>query len=75
MQLASGTYYFRAFFTGTGLNNNSSSDWLGRRSPSRQPTSLATTLHETNRAGVDVSPATDDTITINAGGYVVDYAT
>ena len=40
-----------------------------------QPTTLATTLHETNSAGVDVSPANNGTtITINAGGYVVDYA-
>ncbi len=26
LQLTAGTYYFRAFFTGTGLNNDSSSD-------------------------------------------------
>ena len=41
----------------------------------RQPTSTSTTLHETNSSGIDVSPVNNgDPISINAGGYVTDYA-
>src|SRR5947207_1554715 len=41
----------------------------------RKPTSTATTLHEKNSSGVDVNPVNNgDPISINAGGYVTDYA-
>jgi hypothetical protein len=41
----------------------------------RQPTSITTTLHETDASGADVVPAHNGTtLTINAGGHVVDYA-
>src|SRR5204862_6018314 len=42
----SGTFYWKAFFTGTGLNNNSQSIYAVLIV--RQPTATATTLHETN---------------------------
>jgi hypothetical protein len=39
-------------------------------------TSVTTTLHETNSSGADLaSPNTGTSITIDAGGYVTDYAT
>jgi hypothetical protein len=69
----SGTFYWRAFFTGTGVSVSSSSTCETLNV--RQPTTTATTLHETTSAGVDVSPANNgDPISINAGGYVTDYA-
>src|SRR6185436_14407148 len=69
----SGTFYWKAFFTGTGLNNNSQSSCEVLNV--RQPTSTTTTLHETDSAGVDVVPANNgDPISVNAGGYVTDYA-
>jgi hypothetical protein len=75
LQLASGTYVFRAFFTGTGLSLNSISD-CSEVLTVNQVTSVSTTLHETTSAGADLNPTHNGTsITINAGGYVVDYAT
>jgi hypothetical protein len=69
----SGTFYWRAFFTGTGLNNNSSSSCEVLNV--RQPTSTSTTLHETNSIGVDVFPANNGgSITVLPGAYVTDYA-
>src|SRR5439155_1025784 len=69
----SGTFYWKAFFTGTGLNNNSHSGCEVLNV--RQPTSTSTTLHETNSAGVDVDPANNgDPISVSVGGYVTDFA-
>jgi hypothetical protein len=69
----SGTFYWRAFFTGTGVSVSSSSTCEVLNV--RQPTSTGTTLHETDLAGLDVSPTNNgDPISINAGGYVTDYA-
>jgi hypothetical protein len=69
----SGTFYWRAFFTGTGVSVSSSSTCEVLNV--RQPTTTATTLHETTSAGVDVSPANNGaTITVLPGAYVTDYA-
>jgi hypothetical protein len=71
---SSGTFYWRAFFTGTGLNLDSSSD-CSEILTVNQPTSVSTTLHETDSGGTDVVPANNGvTITIHVGSYVTDYA-
>ena len=74
----SGVYRFKAFYTATAgsLFNSSISD-CSEILTVRQPTSVTTTLHETDANGVDVTPNANNgtTITINAGGHVVDYAT
>ena len=70
---SSGTFYWRAFFTGTGLNNDSRSSCEVLNV--RQPTSTSTTLHETNSIGMDVFPDNNGTsITVLPGAYVTDYA-
>ena len=64
-----GDYYWRAFFDGTGLNNDSISP-CNEVLTVRQNTSVATVLHErTNATGdTDVTPANDGlTITVNNG--------
>jgi hypothetical protein len=69
----SGTFYWRAFFTGTGISVSSSSTCEVLNV--RQPTTTTTTLHETNSSGVDVSPSNNGlTITVLPGAYVTDYA-
>jgi hypothetical protein len=69
----SGTFYWRAFFTGTGnsVSSSSSCEVLNVR----QPTTTTTTLHETDSSGVDVIPSNNAVaITILPGAYVTDYA-
>jgi uncharacterized repeat protein (TIGR01451 family) len=70
---SSGTFYWKAFFTGTNNNNDSQSGCEVLNV--RQPTTTNTTLHETTSGGVDVNPANNgDPITVTMGGYVTDYA-
>src|SRR5207248_6465 len=70
---SSGTFYWKAFYSGaTNINASSSGCEVLNV---RQPTSTSTTLHETNSSGIDVSPVNNgDPISINAGGHVTDYA-
>jgi hypothetical protein len=71
----SATLYWRAFFTGNPGSSDSSSACGDEVLTVRQPTSTLTTLHETNAAGVDVTPANSGTsITVNPGAYVKDVA-
>src|SRR5262249_2960125 len=72
---AAGVTYWRAVFTGTGISAGSDSGCSGEILTANQATSTATTLHETNSNGVDVNPANNgDPISINAGGFVTDFA-
>src|SRR5204863_495627 len=70
-----GVTYWRAVFTGTGLSVSSDSGCSNEILTANQVTSTSTTLHETNSAGTDVSPANNgDPISVNLGGYVTDFA-
>jgi hypothetical protein len=71
---STGTWYWKAFFSGTGLYLGSPSD-CSEVVTVNQPTSVSTTLHETDSSGTDVSPANNNTaIQIDAGSYVTDHA-
>jgi hypothetical protein len=73
-----GMFYWRAFFTGSGLNNNSSSACGDEILTVRQPTTTTTILHQrTDQTGAtDVSPANNGTsITVPFGAFVNDVAT
>src|SRR5207248_3877561 len=70
-----GVTYWRAHFTGTGLNTDSDSGCSGEILTANQATSTSTTLHETDSSGVDVSPMNnEEPITISPGAYVTHYA-
>jgi hypothetical protein len=69
-----GTFYWRAFLTGTGITLNASSA-CNEILTVRQNTSTATTLHQTDSSGTDVSPSNNgDPITVPVGSYVKDVA-
>lgn len=73
---SSGTFYWRAFFTGTDISTPSSSP-CDEILTIRQNTSTSTLLHETtNAAGTDFDPArTGKTLTVSPNAYVKDEAT
>jgi hypothetical protein len=75
---ASGYYCWFASWPGdTNYNQGPYSDGSSTECFSvSQPTSVSTTLHETDANGADVNPANNGTtITINNDSHVVDYAT
>jgi hypothetical protein len=70
-----GTYYWRAFFVGSGRSLNSSSD-CSEVLTVNQPTQVSTELHQTNSLGVDDASGNIGTaITVFPGTYVTDHAT
>lgn len=72
---STGTFYWRAFLTGSGITQSSNSACGGEILTVRQNTATSTTLHETNSLGVDVSPANNlSSITVTIGAYVKDFA-
>jgi hypothetical protein len=73
----SGTFYWRAFFTGGAGSSDSSSACGDEILTVRQPTTTTTTLHErTDSTGTtDVTPMNNgSSITVNAGAWVNDVA-
>jgi hypothetical protein len=72
---SAGTFWWRAFFTGTGISVPSFS-LCNEKLTITQDTSTSTLLHETDSTGTDVSPANNaKTITVSPGAYVKDVAT
>ncbi len=73
-----GTFYWKAFFTGSGLTNSSASVCGDEILTVRQNSGTTTFLHErTNSTGdTDVTPSNNGaSITVNVGAYVNDVAT
>jgi hypothetical protein len=70
-----GTIYWRAFYQATGSNISSSSACSEEVLTLDQNTTTATTLHQTDSSGVDVTPTANngDPITVPINSYVVDY--
>jgi hypothetical protein len=69
-----GTFYWRAFLTGSG-NTLDASSACNEVLTVRQNTSTATTLHQTDATGADVSPSNNAAkITVAIGSYVKDVA-
>jgi hypothetical protein len=72
---SAGVTYWRAHFTATGISTDSDSGCSGEILTANQATSTATTLHETDSSGADITPAHNgSSITVAVGSYVTDYA-
>ena len=72
---STGTFYWRAFLTGSGITQSTNSACGGEILTVRQNTATSTTLHETDSLGADVTPANNNSsISVTIGAYVTDVA-